>query len=139
MLKQLTHQLGINKYVRFHTPVPRSEIPKLIRDADIGVVPKRSARFADTALSSKLLEFAYMGKPIVVSRTTASEYYFNENKVRFFEPEKIEDLCRSITQLAQKPEMRKDLSTNVKIFNKEHNWDRYKRIYFELLHRRSCD
>ncbi len=139
MLKQLTHQLGINKYVRFHTPVPRSEIAKLIRDADIGVVPKRSARFADTALSSKLLEFAYMRKPIVVSRTTASEYYFDENKVRFFEPEKIEDLSRSITELAQKPEMRKDLSTNVDIFNKEHNWNRYKRIYFELLHRRSCN
>ena len=80
-LKALSQKLGTTKNVHFHSPVPRDEVPKLIQEADIGVVPKRAARFADTALSSKLLEFAYMNKPVVVSRTTASEYYFNDTRV----------------------------------------------------------
>ncbi len=47
-LKKLAHALNLDGHVVFIDPVPRTEIPALIQQADMGVVPKRSERFADT-------------------------------------------------------------------------------------------
>jgi glycosyltransferase involved in cell wall biosynthesis len=132
-LKKLTDALMLNGHVVFKEPVPRTEIPGLIRDADAGVVPKRSDKFADTALSSKLLEFAYMNKPVIVSRTTASQTYFDDSMVRFFEPENVEDLACSIVELIKDPKGRAALSRNVDKFNKTHHWDNYQFVYYSLL------
>ncbi len=132
-LKKLVKELGISKNVYFHKPVPREKIPALINDADIGVVPKRSERFSDKALSSKLLEFVYMNKPVVVSRTTASERYFDETMVLYFEPENQFDLARGVIYLYENPEKRRELSRNTEKFNRKHQWKDYEAVYIDIL------
>lgn len=132
-LEKLTNDLNLNGHVVFKDPVPRTEIPGLIRDADVGVVPKRSDKFADTALSSKLLEFAYMRKPVVVSRTTASKTYFDENMVLFFEPENSAELAEKIIRVYNDAKLRKTLSGNIDVFNQNHNWKKYEKLYFQFL------
>jgi glycosyltransferase involved in cell wall biosynthesis len=134
-LRQLAHALNLDGYVVFLDPVPRTEIPALIQQADMGVVPKRSEGFADTALSSKLLEFVFMKKPVVVSRTTASQTYFDDTMVAFFEPENVQDLASSIIGLIKSPKKRTALSKNAHAFNRQHHWDVYKTRYFEILDR----
>lgn len=134
-LKKLAHELDLDGHVVFHEPVPRTEIPVFIRQADMGVVPKRSARFADTALSSKLMEFVYLKKPVVVSRTTASQTYFDDSMVGFFEAENVQDLASSIVELIKSPKKRTALSRNADTFNRKHHWDVYKTRYFKILDR----
>ena len=134
-LKKLAHALNLDGHVVFLEPVPRTEIPGLICQADMGVVPKRSEGFADTALSSKLLEFVFMKKPVVVSRTTASQTYFDDSMVAFFEPENVQDLASSIIGLIKSPKKRTALSKNADAFNHRHHWDVYKTRYFKILDR----
>jgi len=132
-LKQLSKSLGIEANVCFNDPVPRKEVPGLIRNADIGIVPKRASRFADTALSSKLLEFAYMRTPVVVSRTAASQRYFKSDMVNFFEPENSDMAAKAIIELAKHPAKRRFKSKNIDRFNTQHHWNQYKRTYFSIL------
>lgn len=133
-LKKLSKILKIEPYVRFNDPVPRVEVPSLIRDADMGIVPKRAARFADTALSSKLLEFAYMRKPVAVSRTAASQWYFTKEMVQFFEPENVAMAAKAIIELARDPKKRKLKAKNIDQFNSKHHWDCYNRSYHAILY-----
>ena len=132
-LKNLADELNLNSHIVFKDSVPRTEIPELIRDADVGVVPKRSDKFADTALSSKLLEFAYMRKPVVVSRTTASKTYFDEHMVLFFEPENSTELAEKIIRMYHDPKLRKKLSLSINVFNQNHSWKKYEQLYFQIL------
>lgn len=133
MLKQLILDLDLEDTVFIHRPVPREYIPGLIADSTIGIIPKRSAEFADEALSSKLLEFAYMLKPVVVSRTTASSHYFNDDQVLFFDAENVDACAAAIIRLYREPGLRKKLSAHIAGFNDQHHWNTYFTAYMAVL------
>ena len=78
-LKQLTKELGLESRVRFMQPLPIDQIPAVMAAADVGVEPKLAIGFSDEALSTKILEFMACRVPVVVSRTTVHNRYFNEN------------------------------------------------------------
>jgi len=133
MLRNIVTELGLENNVRFHGPVMRHEIPRLIAESHMGVVPKQASLFADEALSSKLLEFVYMGKPAVVSRTTIGQYYFDDTMVRFFTPGDSQDFARNVIDLYDNPEKQRNLSRNCARFNKEHSWQKYRARYLTIL------
>lgn len=132
-LRKLIRENGLQEHVIIHTPVSRDRIPALIAGSTIGVVPKRSAEFADEALSSKLLEFAYMRKPVIVSRTSASTHYFSENMVLFFQPENYHELAEKIFTLYTDADLRRSLSEAINQFNLKHHWDSYFTRYMNVL------
>ena len=133
-LLQLTRELKLEDHVYFSKQaIPVDDVPEWINRADVGIVPKRGSTFANEALSTKLLEFVAMGVPVVVSRTKASQTYFDDSMVMFFEPENEKDLARCVIELYQSPARRKELVRNANRFNEEHNWERYKNIYYHVI------
>lgn len=56
-LRQLVEKLGIKKHVNFHGPVPHDDVPKILRDAGIVVIPFHGF--------TNLIEAAMMARPIV--------------------------------------------------------------------------
>lgn len=133
MLRSLVKSLGIENNVIFNAPVPRAEIPKIIAKSDIGIVPKRSGLFPDEALSSKLLEYIYLGKPAVVARTPVALYYFDDKIVKFFNPDDEKDFAKSVIELFENPGEMKKISKNCERFNKKHSWEFYKSEYFKII------
>ncbi|MBN2415901.1 glycosyltransferase family 4 protein [bacterium] len=132
-LKRIIRDLDLEDTVFIHRPVQREYIPGLIADSTIGIVPKRSAEFADEALSSKLLEFAYMEKPVAVSRTTASSHYFRDDQVLFFEAENVAACAEAIVRLYREPGLRKTLSERIAAFKQQHHWNIYFKEYCAVL------
>lgn len=83
-LIQLRGQLGLEKVVTFSEGfVPVEQIPTLIADADLGLIPLRIHSGTDIMLPTKLLEYVTAGIPCVVPRTGTITRYFDENMVRF--------------------------------------------------------
>jgi len=80
----LIEKLFLQGKVIMHGPIPLSEIPSVIENADLGVVPKRKDCFANEAFSTKILEFMAMGIPVIVSDTKIDKYYFDDSVLRFF-------------------------------------------------------
>ena len=76
---------------------------------------------------------AMMGLPIIVSRTSASERYFDSSMVCYFEPDNEEDLARAITDLHGSLALRKRLARNASRFSRMYNWEKYQQVYFGLL------
>lgn len=109
-MKSLTQSLGLEDHVFINGPVPVHEIPKILKDADIGIVPKKDGLFVGDALSTKLFEYAAMGIPAVVSRTRAEQRYFNEREVKYFTPENPDDMAKCILELYQNPSLRFEMA-----------------------------
>ena len=66
-LRQQAERLGLAERVAFHGRIPIEDVPGAVARADIGLAPTRHDRFTDVSLSTKLFEYAAMGKPVVAT------------------------------------------------------------------------
>jgi glycosyltransferase involved in cell wall biosynthesis len=114
---------------------PIEEVADIMNSIDLGVVPKRKDSFGDQAFSTKIMEFMSKGVPVVASRTTIDEYYFNEDILQFFESGDASDLALKIRDMMQFPEKRCALTRRASEFIVSNNWDVKKEEYLALVDR----
>jgi glycosyltransferase involved in cell wall biosynthesis len=134
-LTLLARELSPNGRVVMHDPVPLTEVPRLIENADLGVVPKRKDCFANEAFSTKILEFMAMGVPVIVSDTKIDQYYFDDSVLKFFRGQDEQDLAKCMLQMIREPELRGRLAKNALEFVANKGWDVKKTEYLELVDR----
>ncbi len=84
MLKELAGELNLAGSVVFHGRVPLSEMPSRLRGSHVGVVPTIKDSFFDMSLATKLLEYVYLGLPVVASDLRAVKRVFDSDNGLFF-------------------------------------------------------
>lgn len=94
-LPELAEQLGISACVTFHDRIAIDAVPAALAGADIGLAPTRRTPFTDYSLSTKVFEYAAMGKPVVASRLPMVVATFADDVVTY-EPGDASDLARAI-------------------------------------------
>jgi glycosyltransferase involved in cell wall biosynthesis len=136
-LIQLRDRLGLQQIVTFSDGfVPVEQIPPLIDDADIGVVPLRISGGTDIMLPTKLLEYVALGIPCIAPRTGTIARYFDDEMVQFFEPENPDALASAIILLYRDPVRREMLSRQAtERFGRTYRWTEHKKVYTELVSR----
>lgn len=134
-LLQLVTQLGLDGVVKFLPPVGVHQVPDLLANADLGVVPKRANSFGNEAYSTKIMEFMSQSLPVVVSRTKIDSFYFTDKEVRFFESGNIQELTHAMVEVAKNPEIRQRLIEGGRNYVTANNWDRRKLEYLSLVDR----
>jgi glycosyltransferase involved in cell wall biosynthesis len=102
-LVALAATLGIAGAVRFNGRVPLEAIPAAVAAADIGVAPTRRDRFTELSLSTKLFEYAAMGKPVIASRLPTVERYFPPGSVTTYEPGDAGSVADAVVGLVGDP------------------------------------
>jgi glycosyltransferase involved in cell wall biosynthesis len=132
-LIELVNELGLEKRILFFPPRSLNEIAEIVANADLGVVPKRANSFGNEAYSTKIMEFMSQGVPMIVSRTKIDCYYFNDQVVRFFESENVEDLADAMLTLIRNQPLRETLARNALVYADENSWARREREYFNLV------
>jgi glycosyltransferase involved in cell wall biosynthesis len=121
-LRQLVQELGLGDHVQIGDVVPAEQLPTLICQADLGVVPYRGDAFTDELLPTKLMEYAALGVPAIVSRTRAIATCFDDTMVQFVTPGDPEDLARSIEALYHDRERLLALGAGIQRFNQRYSW-----------------
>jgi glycosyltransferase involved in cell wall biosynthesis len=134
-LAGLVKELGLQDRVFIKPSLPLEKIVKVMAAADIGVVPKRNDPFGGEAFSTKILEFMSLGVPVIVSRTRIDTYYFNDSVVKFFAPDDVMDLAKSMLNMVKDRGMRKNLVDNALKFVEDFSWDKRKWEYLGLADR----
>ena len=130
---QLTKKLNIEQKVVLNKTIPLDEIPRIMKESDIGIVPKRSDSFGNEAFSTKIFEFMTLGVPVLVADTRIDKYYFNDSLVKFFKSGDVHDLAEKMLEIVKDRELRKKLSDNSLEFIKENLWSKHKERYFDLV------
>jgi glycosyltransferase involved in cell wall biosynthesis len=132
-LLQLAESLGVGGSVKIFEGVPIDQMPGVIANADLGVVPKRADSFGNTAYSTKIMEFMSQGVPIVVSRTKIDSYYFDDDTVRFFPSGDIEAMANAMVEVIENKTLRNNLVRRGFEYVKLNNWDVCKKNYLALV------
>jgi glycosyltransferase involved in cell wall biosynthesis len=129
----LVSQLGLEKRVFLHDTVSLRETARIMENADLAVVPKRSNLFSNEAFSTKTLEFMAMGVPLIVAATAIDKYYFSDSQVMFFRPEDEKDLAAAMLRLIENQELRESLIKNGTTCAAMNDWERKKSLYLDIV------
>ena len=104
-----------------------------MKNADIGVVPKRANSFGNEAFSTKILEFMSLGVPVIVTKTKIDSFYFNDNVVMFFQNEDFHDLAKKLLLLIKDKDLRLKYISNSYQFIQNYRWEMKKYMYINLV------
>ncbi|HEX6140670.1 MAG TPA: glycosyltransferase, partial [Candidatus Limnocylindria bacterium] len=82
-IEEAVSRSGVGERVTLHGRVPLDDLPRLLADSDIGLVPTRPEPYAEYSLSTKLLEYAAMGVPIIATDLATFRAHLDERAIRY--------------------------------------------------------
>lgn len=131
----LSSKLGLEEKVHFSgTFFPVEQIPQIVSGMDLGMIGNRHNLACDKyMLPVKLLEYVYLGVPVVAPRLEVISRYFDETMVRFYEPENVKHMADAIVELFDDREQRERQVRSASSFYQRHNPQAQADIYLDLM------
>jgi glycosyltransferase involved in cell wall biosynthesis len=133
MLESLAAELGITDRVSFPGRIPIETVPRAVADGDIGVAPTRLDPFTGMSLSTKVLEYAAMEKPVVASRLPTVERYFAPDTLSVYEPGDPQALADMVLSLVDDPAARRTRVQKTRQRVEELSWTRQAEAYNKVV------
>jgi glycosyltransferase involved in cell wall biosynthesis len=131
--RRLAAHLELDGRVEFRPPVTIGQLPALLREADLGIVPNHASCATHLMLPVKLLEYATLGIPIVTARLRTIEHYFDSMAVRFFAPESPAALADAIEELYRHPEQRWWMAQRASEVAQALSWERQRQEFYAAV------
>ena len=132
-LSGLTQELGLSDCVEFKPGVPVEQLPAILNEAAVGVIPYAADAFTQYVLPTKLMEYAALGIPVIVSRLRTIQRYFDESAVVCFQSGDDVELASQILWLHRNPSAARRLASNAFRLAEAHNWRQQREVYFRLV------
>jgi glycosyltransferase involved in cell wall biosynthesis len=114
-------------------PTPVAEIPAVLEQAHLGVVPTLRDEFTELLLPVKLLEYVHMGLPVVASRLPVIERYFGPSEVSFAEPGEPSSIAAGIEAIRADPEAARSRAESAAARLESMEWQRQRRGYLAFV------
>ena len=134
-LVKIKDELNLSN-VHFLSPVSKSEMPQILKDVDVALVPLRKLDLFKGAIPSKVFEALSMEKPLLLGVDGEAKHHFidNANAGLFFEPENEVDLAKQILFLINnKVEIVRMGKNGRNYVNKFFNRNKIAHEFYELL------
>ncbi|HEX7491107.1 MAG TPA: glycosyltransferase family 4 protein [Candidatus Limnocylindrales bacterium] len=135
ILEALAAELGIMDRVAFPGRIPIEDVPRAVAEGDIGVAPTRLDPFTGMSLSTKVLEYAAMQKPVVASRLPTVERYFAPDTLSVYEPGNPQSLAEMVLKLIDDPDGRISRIRKTRDRVEELSWTRQAAAYRIVVER----
>ena len=134
-LEAAVARTGTADRVRINGPVPMDDLPALIAGADIGLVPTLPEPYLQYSLSTKLLELAAMGTPVIASDLSTFRAHFTHDAMRFVPGGDPNALAAAILALAADPVAAAALGREAKRQAAAYDWDEQAARYLAIVER----
>ncbi|MFI5259560.1 MAG: glycosyltransferase family 4 protein [Candidatus Limnocylindrales bacterium] len=134
-LEALAAELGISAIVSFPGRIPIEDVPAAVAAGDIGVAPTRLDPFTGMSLSTKVLEYAAMGKAVVASRLPTVERYFDPDTLSVYEPGDPDSLAATFLGLVDDGAARASRVERTRRRVEELSWTRQAEVYKSVVDR----
>ena len=134
-LRARAAELGIADRIDFGGRIDLEAVPAAIAAADIGLAPTRRDAFTERSLSTKVFEYAAMGKPVVASSLPMVRHAFPDGAVGLYESGDPADLARAILEVVDRPDARAAMVEAAAGRLAELGWDRQAATYLALVDR----
>lgn len=126
--------LDLSKNVYFSRRFfPVDELPRRLLGAKIGVISNRRDVATEYMLPVKMLEYMFLGIPVVAPRLKVIQYYFDEQCVEFYEPDNHADLGAALLRLVENPELRQRIAFAARERVDRFSWEKMRGNLFHVL------
>ncbi|MFW6116106.1 MAG: glycosyltransferase family 4 protein [bacterium] len=134
VLEDMVGAWGLADHVHFSRDfVPTEQLARLVKAADLGVVPYRDGVFIGEILPTKLMEYAALGIPAIAARTPTIGEYFDDTMVEFFTPDDVDELADCILRLYRDQSRLESLGRGISTFTDRYNWSSQSSMYVRLV------
>jgi glycosyltransferase involved in cell wall biosynthesis len=114
--------------------VPTEDLSGIICGMDAGLIANRKTDSTDRFMFPvKLLEYVYLGLPVVVPRLEIIRRYFEENMLLFYEPEDVGEMAQKIIELYGDTVLRKTITKQSYRFFERNNLEGKTRDYLSTI------
>jgi glycosyltransferase involved in cell wall biosynthesis len=131
--KELVVRKQLEGCVTFIDQVPIEELPRLLAEADVGLIPNRASNATHLMLPVKLLDYMALGIPTIASRLRTIEHYFGDRAVRFVEPGNVLEMAAAIEELYRDPARRAELARNARRAAERIGWPAQRAEYYRTI------
>lgn len=138
-LHELARDRGLADAVTFHGRVELEKVPSAIAAADIGLAPTHRNAFTEMSLSTKVFEYAAMGKPVVASDLPLIERTFGPSALWTYESGSEESLADAISRVCDDPADRALRTAAAARRVGELSWERFRDQYCALVESLAVD
>jgi glycosyltransferase involved in cell wall biosynthesis len=125
--------MGLGRQIFLKPSVPHRVVPRILANADIGVVGKRADVFGNEAFSTKIIEYMSQGLPVIAPRTKIDAYYFDDTCVRFYEPGDSTSMAKAMLDIHTNPPLRRALIDAGRRCAAKFSWETKKPDYLALV------
>jgi glycosyltransferase involved in cell wall biosynthesis len=138
-IQEAVERTGTSGRVTLHGRVAIDELPGLLAGADLGIVPSLPEPYLEYSLSTKLLEFAAMGVPVIASDLATFRHHFTGAAVRYVRGGEPDALARAVEAAVDDPEATVTMGHEARRHAAAYDWalqrDRYLAIVARLIAR----
>jgi len=138
LVDQAAH-LEVDDRVTFHGRIPIDDVPAAVARADIGVAPTRHDPYTDVSLSTKVFEYAAMGKPVVATRLPMVERTFPPDTVATYDPGDPASMAAAILSFVDDAAGRTGAVARTAEIVRSSAWETEATRYIELVDRLTAD
>jgi glycosyltransferase involved in cell wall biosynthesis len=116
-LLDLKAELGLNN-VHFIAPVTKAEMPGVLKEINVAIIPLRKLDLFEGAIPSKVFETLAMEVPILLGVDGEARRHFVEKaqSALFCEPENVEVLVENIQFLLDHPDKAKEMGKKGRLY-----------------------
>jgi glycosyltransferase involved in cell wall biosynthesis len=126
-------ETGTAERVTLHGRVLIDELPALLAAADIGLVPSLPEPYLRYSLSTKLLEYAAMGVPVIASDLATFRHHFTDAALRFVPGGDPSALARAVAELAADPSGTVAMGLEAQRQATAYDWEHQKARYVDIV------
>lgn len=102
-LERLVNDLELTGCVNLNGKVVRDEIPELISNHDVGIVPYLKTDYMNLALPTKAFEYIAMGLPLISTRLKDLYETFDDNCIKYVDDSDPKQIAGAISFLCSNP------------------------------------
>jgi glycosyltransferase involved in cell wall biosynthesis len=125
--------LALADRVRFRGRVAIDAVAGHLAAADIVLSPIRRTRFSEISLSTKAIEGAVMGKPVVAADMPTARHYFPSDDLAWYAPDDPADMAAAILRLVDDAPARAVAVARAAATARSLAWDRESQAYVALV------
>jgi glycosyltransferase involved in cell wall biosynthesis len=126
---------GVGERVTLHGRVLIEELPAVLAGSDIGLVPSLAEPYMQYSLSTKLLEYAAMGVPVIATDLATFRHHFTDAALRYVPGGDPVALARAVAELAADPEGTAAMGREAQRQATAYDWEHQKGRYLEVIDR----